>query len=153
MRTVSILGCGWLGEPLATSLKEAGFSVRGSTRDPERLPALLEKGIEPYLIDISPEVNGKNTDEFFSSDVLFINFPPERRNDIETYHEKQIRNLIETIPDPEGKMVIFASSTSVYPNTNGVVKEEDSLRPDKQSGKALLRVERLLMEHLSLIHI
>ena len=76
MRTVSILGCGWLGEPLALSLKEAGFSVRGSARDPEKLPALLEKGIEPYLIHIAPEVSGAGAEEFFSSDVLFINFPP-----------------------------------------------------------------------------
>ena len=147
MRTVSILGCGWLGEPLALSLKEAGFSVRGSARDPEKLPALLEKGIEPYLIDIAPEVSGVGAEEFFSSDVLFINFPPERRDDIETYHEKQIGNLIKAISNPKGKMVIFASSTSVYPNTNGVVREQDSLNPVKQSGKALVRVERLLMEH------
>ena len=147
MKTVSILGCGWLGLPLALSLKETGFSVRGSVRSPEQLPVLSEKGIEPYLIDIAPEVRGESTDEFFSSDVLFINFPPERRDDIETYHEKQIRNLIGAIPNPKGKIVIFASSTSVYPNTNGVVREEDSLFPDKQSGKALLRVERLLMDH------
>lgn len=147
MKTVSILGCGWLGEPLAYSLKEAGFSVRGSVRKPEGLTALSQKGIESYLIDIAPEVNGEETDEFFSSDVLFINFPPERRDDIETYHEKQIENLIGAIPNPQGKMVIFASSTSVYPNTNGVVREEDSLYPDKPSGKALLRVERLLTDH------
>ena len=147
MRTVSILGCGWLGEPLAISLKEAGFLVRGSVRDPEKLPALLEKGIEPYLIDVSPEVSGEGAEEFFSSDVLFINFPPERRDDIETYHEEQIANLVGAIPNPRGKMVIFASSTSVYPNTNGVVREEDFLCPDKQSGKALRRAERLLMDH------
>ena len=147
MKTVSILGCGWLGLPLALSLKEAGFSVRGSVRSPEQLPVLSEKGIDPYLIDIAPEVSGEGADEFFSSDVLFINFPPERRNDIETYHEEQIENLIEAIPNPEGKMVIFASSTSVYLNTNGVVREQDSLYPDKPSGKALVRVERLLMEH------
>ena len=147
MRTVSILGCGWLGEPLALSLKNASFSVRGSVRDPKKLFALSEKGIEPYLIDIAPEVKGKGADEFLSSDVLFINFPPERRDDIETYHEKQIANLIGAIPNPEGKMVIFASSTSVYPNTNGIVREEDSLHPDKQSGKALLRVERVLVDH------
>ncbi len=146
MKTVSILGCGWLGEPLGLSLKEAGFSVRGSARKPEGLTALSEKGIEAYLIDIAPEVNAERGDEFFSSDVLFINFPPERRDDIETYHKKQIENLIEAIPIPRGKMVIFASSTSVYPNTNGVVREEDSLHPDKPSGKALLGVERLLMD-------
>ena len=147
MRTVSILGCGWLGEPLARSLGEAGFPVKGSLRKPEGLPALSQKGIEPYLIDIAPEVKGEKADEFFSSDILFINFPPERRDDIETYHEKQVGNLIEAIPDPRGKMVIFASSTSVYPNTNGTVREEDSIRPDKPSGKALLRVERLLMDN------
>lgn len=147
MKTVSILGCGWLGEPLALSLKEAGFSVRGSVRKPEGLTALSEKGIEPYLLDIAPEVNADRADEFFSSDVLFINFPPERRDDIETYHEKQIENLIEAIPNPRGKMVIFASSTSVYPNTNGVVREDDSLHPDKPSGKALVRVEKLLTDN------
>ncbi len=147
MKTVSILGCGWLGEPLALSLKEAGFSVRGSVRRPEGLSALSEKGIEPYLLDIAPEVNAERADEFFSSDVLFINFPPERRDDIETYHEKQIKNLTEAIPNPRGKMVIFASSTSVYPNTNGIVREGDFLYPDKLSGKALLRVEKLLMDN------
>lgn len=147
MKTVSVLGCGWLGEPFALSLKEAGFSVRGSVRKPEGLAALSEKGIEPYLVDIAPEVNAERADEFFSSDVLFINFPPERRDDIETYHKKQIENLIEAIPNPRGKMVIFASSTSVYPNTNGVVSEDDFLCPDKPSGKALLRVERLLTDN------
>ncbi len=148
MKTVSVLGCGWLGEPLALSLKEAGFSVRGSVRKPEALQALSQKGIESYLLDIAPEVKGQRADEFFSSDILFINFPPERRDDIETYHEKQIENLIEAIPNPRGKMVIFASSTSVYPNTKGVITEEDPLCPDKPSGKALLRVERLLMSNL-----
>ena len=147
MKTVSVLGCGWLGEPLALSLKEAGFSVRGSVRNPGGLAALSEKGIEPYLVDIAPEVNAERADEFFSSDVLFINFPPERRDDIETYHEKQVENLIEAIPNPKGKMVIFASSTSVYPNTNGVVSEDGSLHPDKPSGKALVRVERLLTDN------
>ena len=147
MKTVSVLGCGWLGEPLALSLKKAGFSVRGSVRKPGGLAALSEKGIEPYLIDIAPEVTADRADEFFSSDVLFINFPPERRDDIETYHEKQIENLIEAIQNPKGKMVIFASSTSVYPNTNGVVSEDDSPHPDKPSGKALLHVERLLMDN------
>ena len=147
MKTVSILGCGWLGEPLALSLKEAGFSVRGSVRKPEGLTALSEKGIESYLLDIAPEVNADRADEFFSSDVLFINFPPERRDDIETYHEEQIANLVGAIPNPQGKMLIFASSTSVYPNTNGVVREEDFLCPDKQSGKALRRAERFLMDH------
>ncbi|MCY4262847.1 MAG: SDR family oxidoreductase [Candidatus Dadabacteria bacterium] len=147
VKTVSILGCGWLGKPLAIFLREEGFSVKGSVRNPKGLTGLSENGIEPYLIDIAPEVSGERVSEFFSSEVIFINFPPERRDDIESYHEKQIENLIEAIPNTPGKMVIFASSTSVYPNINGVVKEDSLLFPDKPSGKALLRVERLLMNH------
>ena len=147
MKTVSVLGCGWLGLPLALEMKKAGFFVRGSARSPEKLPLLSKKGIEPYLIDISSEVTGRDTERFLSSDVLFINFPPERRDDIETYHERQIGSLIEAIPKPSGKMVIFASSTSVYPSTNKTVREEDSKNPEKASGKALLRAERLLLDN------
>ncbi len=147
MKTVSVLGCGWLGLPLALRLQKKGFSVKGSVRTPEKLPELSRNGIEPYLVDINPEITGENTGEFFSSDVLFINFPPERRDDIETYHEKQIKNLLEAIPNPSGKVVIFASSTSVYPDTNNTVTEDDSISPGKPSGKALLRAERILLDH------
>ena len=83
---------------------------------------------------------------FFSSDVLFINFPPERRDDIETYHEKQIRNLIGAIPNPRAKWLSSPVQRPFIQNTNGVVREEDSLCPDKPSGKALLHVERFLNE-------
>ncbi len=150
MKTISVLGCGWLGLPLALRLQKEGFSVKGSVRTPEKLPELFRTGIEPYLIDINPEVTGENTNEFFSSDILVINFPPERRDDIETYHQIQIKNLLEAIPNPMGKMVIFASSTSVYPNTNNTVTENDSISPEKPSGRALFRVERILLDHTAI---
>ena len=41
MRNVSILGCGWLGKPLAISLLDDGYSLKGSTTKEEKL-ALLE---------------------------------------------------------------------------------------------------------------
>ena len=31
MKNVSVLGCGWLGMPLAISLLDEGYSVKGST--------------------------------------------------------------------------------------------------------------------------
>ncbi len=33
----SILGCGWLGKPLAVSLLDEGFNVKGSTTSEEKL--------------------------------------------------------------------------------------------------------------------
>ena len=147
MRSVSVLGCGWLGLPLAVGLLEEGFLVRGSVRDPAKLEELEGKGIEPYLVNLDPEISGEDTDRFLSSDVLFVNFPPPGRDDVEVYHERQVVNLLDAIPEPAGKWIIFAGSTSVYPNTNGVVREGDAADPEKPSGKALLRAEKVLFDH------
>ena len=53
MKNISILGCGWLGEPLAISLLEAGYSVKGSTTTESKLATLEASQIEAYLIDIA----------------------------------------------------------------------------------------------------
>lgn len=53
MKPISILGCGWLGLPLAKSLLEKGFSVKGSTTSIKKI-ALLEKfGIHPHIVTLS----------------------------------------------------------------------------------------------------
>ncbi len=49
---ISILGCGWLGVPLAESLIKKGFSIKGSTTSEEKIEILTKKGIEAFLISI-----------------------------------------------------------------------------------------------------
>ena len=44
--TVGIMGCGWLGLPLAQSLIEKGFNVKGTTTSFEKLSVLTNIGIE-----------------------------------------------------------------------------------------------------------
>ena len=48
---VSILGCGWLGLPLAKSLIEKGFSVNGSTTSVEKIPEVHGEDIFLKLKD------------------------------------------------------------------------------------------------------
>ena len=57
---ISILGCGWLGLPLAESLIKDGHEVKGSTRDPEKLGQIREQGINPFLLELSPELICEN---------------------------------------------------------------------------------------------
>lgn len=45
---VSIVGLGWLGEPLAAHLLRRGLKVKGSTTTPEKIGKLSEKGIMAY---------------------------------------------------------------------------------------------------------
>lgn len=49
MRNVSILGCGWLGTPLAISFLDAGFKVKGSTTSNAKIDDLEALGIQTYL--------------------------------------------------------------------------------------------------------
>ena len=144
IETISILGCGWLGLALGEYLKQKSYKIKGSTISIEKLGLLKKKGIEPFLINLNPTLQGKDIDQFFESDILIINFPPERRNDIVEYHRSQIESLASKITTSNIDKVLFISSTSVYPNVNREITEDDILEPTKLSGIALLGVETFL---------
>jgi nucleoside-diphosphate-sugar epimerase len=144
-KTISILGCGWLGLPLAKNFVKQNFRVKGSVTTSEKSEILKQSGIIPYQIKISDtEVNGTNISDFFDSDILIINFPPERREDIVSYHQAQISLLVNLINQSQIKQVLFVSSSSVYAELNREVFEHETAPPLKNSGKALLAVEHLL---------
>lgn len=144
--SISILGCGWLGFPLAEELVRKGFALKGSTTSEAHLGELQEAGIEPYLLSLEPELEGEDAADFLQSDTLIINFPPERREDIEEYHVLQFSSLIDAIRLSPVKHVLMVSSTSVYPALGREVTEEDAEEPESASGRALLSVEEMLMQ-------
>ena len=56
---ISILGCGWLGLPLAKKLIENGYEVKGSTTSESKLELLKNAGISPYQIKMEEnEITG-----------------------------------------------------------------------------------------------
>lgn len=59
---ISILGCGWLGLPLAKQLIKKGFSVKGSTTSEEKISILKTEGIISFLISLS---DSKKSEEGF----------------------------------------------------------------------------------------
>jgi nucleoside-diphosphate-sugar epimerase len=146
METISILGCGWLGLPLAEFLLGKGYKVKGSTTAQSGLDEIKSRGIEPFYLVIDPGLRGEGIGDFFDCDALVVNFPPERRDDIADYHPEQIRSLIAGLAGSRVKKVLFVSSTSVYPDLGREVTEDENAPPSKQSGIALLRAEKLLRD-------
>jgi len=145
MNSVSIIGCGWLGFPLARFLVEKGFSVKGSTTSEEKLQKLLEAGIRPFLITAGPVLLGSKLSDFFDSDNLIINIPPQRRRDnVEELHFIEVKNIIDTAIENGVQNILFCSSTSVYPNNNGIADEQTISAPMTGSAKALVRIENYL---------
>ena len=146
---ISILGCGWLGLPLAEELIKDGHNVHGSTTTKEKIEKLNEKGIAPYLISLNPELSCTNCDDFWQTELLILNIPPGRGKDnVLEYHSMQIKAVKEKLESSSIKKVVFVSSTSVYPELPGVVTEDDALpgKATRSSGNALLQAEQILTE-------
>lgn len=148
MIKISVLGCGWLGVPLAKAILAKGFSVNGSTTSTDNLTVLENAGITPYLIEIGENgVNG-NVSEFLSeSQILIIDIPPKLRGNSTENFVTKIKNLIPIIEKSGIKKVIFVSSTSVYSDENLFVTEETIANPDSESGIQLLSCEQLLQNN------
>lgn len=150
---ISILGCGWLGQPLAISLLKRGeHRIKGSTTTPTKISGLEEAGIEPYLIKLNPELDCNDCDSFWDADVLILNIPPGRgRDNITDYHTAQIQSVIDQLEPSPIEHLVFISSTSVYPELSGVVEEEDAVEGEagRDSGNALLEAEKMLTQEKS----
>lgn len=143
-KTISILGLGWLGLPLAESLLTKGFTVKGSVTSPEKVAELAASGIDVSVIKLEEKSMIVSNPSFFKTDVLFINIPPRRIPDIETVYPAQIEQLLPHILSNKIEKVIFVSSTSVYPEVNQIAIETDQPVPEKGSGTACLFAENAL---------
>lgn len=142
-KVVSILGCGWLGLPLALFLEEKGYRVKGSRTSVDGAQQLSALGIEGYVVSLGED--GVTGDEnFWQAEILVVNIPPPHHHPEE--HVKQVQSLVDRLNVSGIKQVLFISSTSVYADTNEVVTEDHTGIPGKGSGKALRAAETLLLQ-------
>ena len=147
-KQISILGCGWLGLPLAKTLIEKGFSVKGSTTSENKLSLLEENKIEPFLLSLfEDKIEGNITDFLSNSEILIIDIPPGLRRDSSISFVEKIKTLVTQIEKSEIKKVLFVSSTSVYSDVFPIEEftEETPTNPDTESGRQLVEVEELLL--------
>ena len=155
-KKISILGCGWLGLPLAKSLLSKGYKVKGSTTSESKLELLKNAGISPFQIQLEENQIIGNIEDFLKeTDVLVIDIPPGLRRETSTSNEMTFVNKVKTlIPFVEKsgvQKVVFVSSTSVYGDSFPIVEitEETQPNPDTESGKQLVIAETLLQSNPS----
>ena len=146
MNTVSILGCGWLGYPLALRLLDKGFKVKGSTTSRAKTEVFKRAGIIPYQLTVTNDGKQGVPDkaDFFEADLLIITLPPKVRKSGPEHGIGQIEKIKEATQDFDGK-VIYTSSTSVYPN-DGKSHDEKSIEGSNKNQSPLLDIERILKD-------
>lgn len=133
-KSISILGCGWLGKPLAHHLNQNGFTTQGSCTSIDKLEILKSEGISPFLIHIDDLPD--DISRFLQSEILIISITSKK---IAPY-----KNLIKKISSSPVKKVLFVSSTSVYDLSNDIITEKT---PVKDS--LLSSIEKLFINNSS----
>lgn len=145
-KRISIIGCGWLGLPLATELVKNGHFVKGSTTSPDKIKFLRNAGILPFMVSISKNgITGAIEDFLKESDILIINIPPGLRKDPEANFVKQMELLNSYIENSDIKNVLYVGSTSVYSEEFEIpiITEESVLNGQSSTAKQLIAAEQI----------
>lgn len=141
---ISVLGCGWLGFPLAKQLVDQGHLVKGSTTTLSKLTLLRQVGIQPFCLHLNPEPMGVGWDFFLETDVLIINIPPRLERAGRDFHPAQMQALVDLLAHSPVRRLIYVSSTSVYPALNREMIETDVTNPAQSAAPALVVAEQLI---------
>lgn len=149
MRTVSIIGLGWIGEPLAIHLQENGFHVLGSTTSAEKQAKLSGLGLNAIRFSLNPHPEGIGFNSLFQSEILVVNIPPRTRSGNGEFHLEQLKYLRGLIDNSPIRKVIFVSSTGIYPELASAEKysEDFALTVENSGNDTLLRAENLMAKN------
>lgn len=143
--TVSILGCGWYGFPLAEALLTDGYIVKGSTTSESKLAILKTVGITPYLVNLA-SAEPQFDEDFFNCDVLIISIPPRRNSVVPISYADQVIFIRTIASKANVKQILFISSTGIYQDGNFSVDENTIPEPTSETGKSLLAAENILKQ-------
>lgn len=144
---ISILGCGWLGLPLAIELIAEGHLVKGSTTSREKIAKLSAEGIIPYQIKLFEEgIQGDIASFLNDAEVLIIDIPPGLRKDPAENYIAKLGRLKDQVDKTSVQHLIFVSSTSVYEDREDfpVYTEDDDPNGTQVNSEQLKGAEKLM---------
>lgn len=139
-KKIGVVGCGWLGLPLAKEFLSHKAEIHGTSRSEEKLNELKEQGITPHRLTFDSFGNQPWMKEL---DILILNIPP---SDFKFIYAEKMAELASQLG--ASAKLIFVSSTSVYPDTNENVNEETKANGTNRSGPWVRQAEIVLEKQL-----
>jgi nucleoside-diphosphate-sugar epimerase len=144
---VLIVGCGYVGFPLAVELRRRGHAVSGLRRSAAAAAELERAGITPLLADITqPDSLAKLPRDF----DWVVNCSASGGGGADDYRNVYLegnRHLLAWLAGARLNKFAYTSSTSVYAQNDGTVVTENSpTEPDVATAKILVETEKLLLD-------
>lgn len=142
MPRVLIAGCGYVGSAVARLFAKEGWEVIGWTRTGQSAEPLGESAISLSAVDITDlETVRRNS---LPADVVVHCASSGADSYLHVYRDGAA-NLAACFPNAR---LIFTSSTSVYPQSDGSSVTEDSpAEPASENAQILRQAEKIILDH------
>jgi nucleoside-diphosphate-sugar epimerase len=142
--TVAVTGAtGFLGRYLVDTLLARGARVVGVVRNPERVPALVRRGVELRRADLARRellaAGVAGADAAVSNAALF-SFRNHRWEDHLATNVEGTRNVFEALSDAGVRRVVHVSSVAVYDRRRGAPIIEDHPQLSERTRRTRLTV-------------
>ena len=143
---ILIIGCGYLGRPVAAIFQSAGHSVAALTRSPDNAVALKSLGIEPVLGDV---LEATSLQSLPPAELVFYAVGYDR-NAAASKREVYVQGLETVLSRLAGRVdrFLYVSSTSVHGQDNGEwIDETSPTIPTSDDGRICLDAEAVVCSH------
>ncbi|MFH1066368.1 MAG: NAD-dependent epimerase/dehydratase family protein, partial [bacterium] len=135
---ILIIGAGYIGLPLACSLKEQGHKVAGWVASETSRARLEEKGLQTICADVADEKAWAQCDKNWDAVVYCISSSRQGLKAFAAVHQRGL----ELALSHGAPRFLYVSSTSVYGQNDGSeVNENLPTHPTSEKGKILLEAE------------
>lgn len=138
MKTITILGAGWLGTALAKKL-QSNYQIKVSTRTVDKQKALIQNDLNAFITDFNTDATENYNVLFHNVDVLIVSLTPQPNSVF-----KKIEKVIQQY---QIKQVLLFSSTGIYGDLEGNVHENTQLNTHLPRVALLKEIEDLFLQN------
>jgi len=154
VKQISIIGGGWLGQPLAHYLETLGHKVSVSRTSADGVEQLTQNHLQGFEFNLSNEISELTASlKANTPDIVIGCFPPGFRKGQGDEYAYYWNKLVQICQQSNVSRVVMVSSTTVYPNTaQDMVEDNASLtlasRNDAftDNAKIMLQAEQYLID-------
>ena len=144
--SLSIIGCGWLGQKLALELLADNIDVVASYQSQTSKDKLSQLSIPAFELSlpIADNINTFNTvasSALFQQQTLLIAIPPQLKRGKKDYPQK-IQQLVKLAEQGQVQQIILLNSTAIYNGLSGDVNENSTLDLGAEKVSTLLAAEQ-----------
>ncbi len=146
-KKITILGCGYLGEKLASSCLSMGWEVFAFTRNEGTASTLSKLGVQHVVTGRLEERSWH--DQIDRDQDYVVNCVGAAAPSLDGYRQSYLQGMEsvrEWLSSQKDFTFVFTSSTSVYPQSQGeLVDEASSHESVSERGQVLLEAEKVCM--------